>query len=119
VQFGGYVANVAGHAAVGCLSAVASGGQCGPGALSAGAGSAAAPLVGGIVQNVPAGLDRTLVGGALSGAVGGLAAVAGGGKFADGVVTAAFGYLFNDNLDAHGNYDFNTLKVYVPKPATQ
>src|SRR5262249_51707439 len=28
-------------------------------------------------------------------AVGGLASVAGGGKFADGAVTAAFGYLFN------------------------
>jgi RHS repeat-associated protein len=43
-----FAANIAGHAAVGCLSAVASGGACGPGALSAGAGAAAAPLVGGV-----------------------------------------------------------------------
>ena len=42
-----YAENVAGHAAVGCLSAVASGGKCGPGALAAGAGSAAAPLING------------------------------------------------------------------------
>ena len=40
-----FAENVAGHAAIGCLSAVASGGQCGPGALSGAAGSAAAPFV--------------------------------------------------------------------------
>jgi RHS repeat-associated protein len=50
VQLGGYIENVAGHAAVGCLSAVASGGQCGPGALSAGVADAAAPVIGGIAQ---------------------------------------------------------------------
>jgi hypothetical protein len=83
------VAPLRGHAAVGCLSAVASGGQCGPGALSAGVGSAAAPLVGGIANGSP------LIGAGLSGAIGGFASVAGGGKFADGAVTAAFGYLFN------------------------
>jgi hypothetical protein len=33
---------------------------------------------------------------AASSVVGGFASVAGGGKFADGAVTAAFGYLFND-----------------------
>jgi hypothetical protein len=90
VQLGGYVANIAGHAAVGCVSAVASGGQCGPGALSAGVSDAAAPLVGGIAQG------NALIGGALSGGIGGLASVAGGGKFADGAVTGAFGYLFNE-----------------------
>ena len=37
-----------------------------------------------------------LIGGtAVSGVVGGLASVAGGGKFENGAVTAAFGYLFN------------------------
>ena len=91
-----FLANVAGHAAVGCLSAVASGGKCGPGALSGAAGAAAAPLVGGLVQNAPDGFTRAIEGSALEGAVGGLASVAGGGKFADGAVTGAFGYLFND-----------------------
>jgi RHS repeat-associated protein len=81
-----YAENVAGHAAVGCLSAVASGGECGPGALAAGAGAAVAPFA----------LKASLIGGtAISGIVGGLASVAGGGKFVDGAVTGAFGYLFN------------------------
>ena len=78
--------NVAGHAAVGCGSAVASGGKCGPGALSAGAGS----FVGPMVEN--AGFYGGLV---ITSTVGGLASVAGGGKFGNGAVTAAFGYLFN------------------------
>jgi hypothetical protein len=92
-----YLANVAGHAAVGCLSAVASGGQCGPGALSGAAGSVAAPLVVDAFPNAQSDLGQRLEGSAVSGVVGGLASVAGGGKFADGAVTAAFGYLFNDS----------------------
>jgi RHS repeat-associated protein len=90
-----YFANVAGHAAVGCLSAVASGGKCGPGALAAGAGSAAAPLVTEAFPGAGGDLGQRLEGSAVTGIVGGLASVAGGGKFADGAVTAAFGYLFN------------------------
>jgi hypothetical protein len=44
-----------------------------------------------------------LVGGtAISGVAGGLASVAVGGKFADGAVTAAFGYLFNACGSPHG-----------------
>jgi len=83
-----YAANVAGHAAVGCVSAAASGGKCGAGALSAAVGAAGAPLI------RDSGLG--LIGGtAASAALGGLGSVAGGGKFADGAVTAAFGYLFN------------------------
>jgi len=83
-----YAANVAGHAAVGCVSAAASGGKCGAGALSAAVGAAGAPLI------RDSGLG--LIGGtAASAALGGLGSVAAGGKFADGAVTAAFGYLFN------------------------
>ena len=78
--------NMAGHAAVGCLSAMASGGKCGPGALSGAAGSFAGPLLTGL------GKTEGLVAHSL---VGGLASVAGGGKFGNGAVTAAFGYLFN------------------------
>jgi len=78
--------NVAGHAAVGCGSAVASGGKCGPGALSAAAGSFATPLA------QRAGFYGGLV---ITSTAGGLASVAGGGKFGNGAVTAAFGYLFN------------------------
>jgi hypothetical protein len=78
--------NVAGHAAVGCLSSVASGGQCGPGALSAAAGAGVSPVA------LQAGL---IAGTTISGLAGGLASLAGGGKFENGAVTAAFGYLFN------------------------
>lgn len=82
-----HVANMAGHAAVGCASAVASGGKCGPGALAGAAGSLAGPLMAGLSYEGK--LIATTV-------VGGVASVAGGGKFGNGAVTAAFGYLFNE-----------------------
>jgi hypothetical protein len=88
----GYAGNIAGHAGVGCLTAAASGGQCGPGALSGAAGAAATPLVDSVFTKGSVGAI------AASAAVGGLASVAGGGKFADGAVTAAFGYMFNDAI---------------------
>jgi hypothetical protein len=81
-----HLSNMAGHALVGCASAVLGGSKCGPGALSGLAGSFAGP----ILQDL--GFQRNLVAHAV---VGGLASVAGGGKFANGAVTAAFGYLFN------------------------
>jgi hypothetical protein len=82
-----HLANIAGHALVGCASSVAQGGRCGPGALSAAAGSFAGP----ILKDLQ--FEHNLVAHAV---VGGLASVAGGGRFANGAVTAAFGYLFND-----------------------
>jgi hypothetical protein len=57
------------------------------GALSAGITSAAGPFI-----NGP---DR-IASVAANAVVGGLASVAGGGKFANGAVTGAFGYLFNE-----------------------
>jgi RHS repeat-associated protein len=81
-----YVENIAGHAAVGCLISVASGGACGSGAVAGAVGAAVAPIAS----------QAGLVGGtAISGVAGGLASVAVGGKFANGAVTAAFGYLSN------------------------
>jgi hypothetical protein len=79
--------NIAGHALVGCASAVARRSTCGSGALSGAAGSLAGPLLTGL--NFESKLVATSV-------LGGLASVAGGGKFANGAVTAAFGYLFNE-----------------------
>ena len=81
-----HIANIAGHAAVGCGSAVASGSKCGPGALSGAVGSFSTPLTKGL--SFEAGLAITTT-------AGGLASVAGGGKFGNGAVTAAFGYLYN------------------------
>jgi RHS repeat-associated protein len=79
--------NVAGHALVGCASAVASGGSCRAGALSAAVPAFAGPIVND--QNFSI---RSLV---TNSVLGGLASVAGGGKFGNGAVTGAFGYLFN------------------------
>ena len=105
-----YAENVAGHALVGCVSSVASGGSCGSGALSAAVTAGAGPLING--QNQVAALVENAV-------LGGAASVAGGGKFANGAVTGAFGYLVSlgaggsssggagDPLDAHAeDYPF-------------
>jgi hypothetical protein len=70
------------------------GARCGPGALSAAAGSFAGPLLGGLS------FQYNLIAHVV---VGGLASVAGGGSFANGAVTAAFGYLFNQAAKAARN----------------
>ena len=82
----GFFANVAGHALVGCGAAVASGSKCGQGALAAAVPAFAGPFI----NKLP--FQAAL---AANTALGGLASVAGGGKFANGAVTGAFGYLFN------------------------
>ncbi len=88
------------------MSSVASGGSCGSGALSAAVTAGAGPLING--QNQVAALVENAV-------LGGAASVAGGGKFANGAVTGAFGYLVSlgaggsssggagDPLDAHAD----------------
>jgi RHS repeat-associated protein len=87
-----YAGNVAGHALVGCVSAVGSGSTCQSGALAGAVTAAAGPIIN--HSGFVAGLAANSV-------LGGLAAVAGGGKFANGAVTAAFGYLFNFSAWAH------------------
>jgi hypothetical protein len=82
-----FLPNVFGHALVGCASNAASGGKCGPGALSAAVTAFAGPVINGQGFSIGSLLMNT--------AVGGLASVAGGGKFANGAVTGAFGYLAN------------------------
>lgn len=90
------IGNVAGHAAVGCASAVAgSGGGCGAGALSAAAGSAWTQY-GVRMDSFTANLITNSV-------VGGTASVLGGGKFSNGATTAAYGYLFNHMLHIGGS----------------
>ena len=70
----GTLLNIAGHAAVGCLSAVASGGKCGSGALAAGISAAGAPRIGRAFRG-------NLLGGTLASSVlGGLGSVARGGQ---------------------------------------
>jgi RHS repeat-associated protein len=84
------VMNVVGHAVVGCASASMSHGNCSSGAISAGFADIASNNMPGFIKGDQA-LELTYVS-----VVGGTASVLGGGKFANGAETAAFGYLFND-----------------------
>jgi RHS repeat-associated protein len=105
-----YFENVIGHAAVGCASTVASGGKCGPGALSAGVGAFAAPFMNGLAKEEALIAEST---------VGGLASVAGGGKFGNGAIIAAFGYLFNQ---AAGEEEENSRRgggLFDPDPTAE
>jgi RHS repeat-associated protein len=80
------LARVAAHAVAGCLSSAAGGGSCKTGALAAGFTEA---IVGNFtITDRTAALVVRMV-------TGGVAARMGGGKFANGATTAAFGYLFN------------------------
>jgi hypothetical protein len=106
--------NIAGHALVGCGSAVASGGKCGPGALAAGLASAASPALDKAFPNARTDAGDLFGGTVASAVIGGVGSVAGGGKFANGAVTAAFGYLFNQM--AGGGQGKEERITYVPDP---
>ena len=80
-------AQAAVHGVVGCVTSVAGGGRCGPGAMAA-AFSKFATVNGFVGQDVVSGTITSAI-------VGGTASVLGGGKFANGATTGAFGYLFN------------------------
>jgi RHS repeat-associated protein len=90
-----YAENITGHALVGCASSAASGGSCGSGALSGAVGSALSPLTANVFPMAQTDFDQRIGGTIFQATAGGLASVAGGGNFANGAVTAAFGYLFN------------------------
>ena len=82
-------ARYAAHAAVGCASGEASGSGCGQGAFSAVAGKFASNTWG----DAP---GKFSIGGLTASVIaGGTASVIGGGKFGNGAITGAFGYLFN------------------------
>ncbi|RFP76143.1 RHS repeat-associated core domain-containing protein [Hydrogenophaga borbori] len=89
----------AGHALVGCVSAVISEGDCGVGASSG--------LFGKWVTVNTAGLDPLLQGIATT-VAGGVAAELAGGKFANGAMTAAYGYLFNEMLSTKKGTTFKS-----------
>jgi RHS repeat-associated protein len=88
--------NVLAHAAVGCGSAVLSGGNCGRGAAAAALSEAA--VQGNFIKPASIGTWGSAVGTAEAGLVGGAAARIVGGNFSDGFSTAAAGYLFNSAL---------------------
>jgi RHS repeat-associated protein len=94
--------NVLAHAAVGCASAVASGGNCGRGALSAAIADAATPY---IVKFPSLDMWGAVPEAAEAGLIGGVVARIEGNKFTDGFSVAAAGYLFNQL--AHNGKDPN------------
>ncbi|MEB0032208.1 RHS repeat-associated core domain-containing protein [Undibacterium sp. RTI2.1] len=84
---------VALHSVVGCVTSVASGGKCGPRALSAAFTKAIASTD--FMKSVTDSGDR-VTGTLVSAIVRGTASVFGGGKFANGAQTAIFSYLMNE-----------------------
>lgn len=94
-----YAERVAGSAAIGCVSAVASGGACGSGAASAAVGAALSPITNSVFPNAKADIGQRIGGTIVQATAGGLASVAGGGKFANGAVTAGFQYLATVSLE--------------------
>jgi hypothetical protein len=84
-----FAIQVGAHAVAGCVIGVATGGKCGPSALSAAFSKLATPLTGQM---------NAVVGTFASAIIGGTAAKLGGGKFANGAMTGAFSYVFNERL---------------------
>lgn len=80
-----YIANVAGHAAVGCASSAAGGGSCQAGALSAGLGARTSPVT----------MKAGFIGGRSNCCDWRHGFCCWRRQFVNGAVTAAFGYLFN------------------------
>jgi RHS repeat-associated protein len=99
-----YADGVLAHAAVGCGSAMMSGGICGRGALSAAVAEAAGPL-----ENRAAQWGGLAAGTVAAGVVGGLAARTVNGSFDDGFSVGAAGYLFNKLFHQNG-------KLWAVKP---
>jgi RHS repeat-associated protein len=83
----GSVGSYLGHAAVGCASTAAQGGNCGTGAVSA--------LFGKFATNATANWGNDIGHFAITVVAGGVGSVIAGGKFENGAKTAAYGYLFN------------------------
>jgi RHS repeat-associated protein len=102
--------NYLGHAAVGCVSTAAQGGNCGQGALSAAFGKFATNnlSIGG------SGLQYDIANGAIAVTAGGVGSVIGGGKFANGAETAAYGYLFNQ-LTTQKPIDIGKTRSFIDK----
>ena len=81
--------NIAAHAAAGCINAGVQGGNCRQGAIAAGFAEFAGPrlLTGKEAADT-----------AIHAMLGGAGAALAGGKFGNGAMTGAFGYLFNDMM---------------------
>ncbi|MES2356514.1 MAG: FG-GAP-like repeat-containing protein [Pseudomonadota bacterium] len=90
------------HGAAGCLSAAAGGGNCRQGAL-------AASFAQGVGSHIT--FTDTAANFIARTVLGGTASVIGGGKFENGAVTAAYGYLFNELQHAKFNRSTGVLSI--------
>lgn len=90
---GKFLGAVGVHGVAGCVTNVAAGAKCGPGALSAAFSKAVTPLTGPMGESGQ--FSDQAQGALVSAAVGGTASVLGGGKFSNGAMTGAYSYLFN------------------------
>ncbi len=93
----GSLEKIASHAGAGCISGAVGGSGCGTGALSAGFAEMAGPALGDWGRGAGNTTKYAILGG--------VGSVLGGGKFENGAVTGAFGYLFNELLhEQNGRY---------------
>jgi hypothetical protein len=86
--------NTVGHAAVGCASSVMNHNSCGGGALAGGFSAAWGNYGPGYAAGKT--LDVIVSNTLQSATIGGISSMLGGGKFWNGAVTGAYGYLFNE-----------------------
>jgi RHS repeat-associated protein len=106
-----YAENVAGSALIGCASSAASGGSCASGAAAGAVSAGLAPVTNSVFKNAKYDIGERIGGTIVQATAGGLASVAGGGKFANGAVTAAFQYnvalgpVNDPRMDAYGAYN--------------
>ena len=94
------------HAAAGCVSAAAGGGNCGQGAVAA--------VFGKFATNATESWGTGVAQFAATVVAGGVGSVIGGGKFENGAKTAAYGYLFNQLSRGAGSRGLNSAPVNDP-----
>jgi len=97
VGFGAYIGE---SALVGCASSAASGGSCKSGALAAAVGAGLSRVTTSLFPNAASDIGQRVEGTIFQATAGGLASVAGGGKFANGAITGAFQYLASTSLES-------------------
>ncbi|MGC2780213.1 MAG: RHS repeat-associated core domain-containing protein [Bradyrhizobium sp.] len=87
-----YATYVGKNALVGCASSVASGGSCGSGAAAAAVSAGLSPVTNEFFPKAKSDIGQRIGASIMEATAGGLASVAGGGKFANGALTAALQY---------------------------
>lgn len=103
--------NTVAHGAFGCAQARMGGGDCGSGFRGGLAGAALSNSgVGGFGGSDPDVYD-VVVNTMIHSTIGGIAATAGGGSFADGAQTAAFAYLFNFLAHVHKDLTYRASRM--------